>query len=279
MAKFTYTISEDQCTIEYLLREKWQAGKKTVHAMRMAKSVTNEEGEPLQWNDHLPKGMVVYFTIPEATSSYIEDSIDINIMYEDEHIIAVWKPAGIATHPSSPNETGTLMNRVFHYIKQHGGDYAEHIHRLDQGTEGVLLIAKHPIAKALFDRLIEHNEITRKYEAQVDGRLRRPRGTINRPIGKDRHHATRRRVSPNGQQAITHFKVIHRLENGTVVEATLETGRTHQIRVHFAHLGHPVTGDILYDGSETDDGHFRLKATELSFTHPFTLENLTIQSS
>lgn len=278
MTSFMYTMIEDDCTIDQLLREKWQAGKKTVHAMRMAKSVTDEAGEPLHWYETIPQGTMIHFTVPGATSTYLTDPTEVKVLFEDEHILAVWKPRGIATHPSTANETGTLMNRVFYYITQQGGSYAEHIHRLDKGTAGVLLIAKHPIAKALFDRLIERNEITRTYEAQLDGIVRRPRGTINRPIGKDRHHATRRRVSPNGQKAITHFKVLKRLEDGTLVEASLETGRTHQIRVHFAHLGHPVTGDTLYDGSETEDGHFHLTATALSFVHPFTLENLTIKA-
>ena len=104
--------------------------------------------------------------------------VELNALFEDEHILAVVKPAGIATHPDGPTDTGTLMNRVMAYVRKSGGDYAEHIHRLDKGTSGVVLIAKHPIAKSLFDRMIEHNDITRKYTAEVDGYLKRPRGTI-----------------------------------------------------------------------------------------------------
>ena len=98
------------------------------------------------------------------------------VLFEDDHILAVVKPAGIATHPDKPGQTGTLMNYVMAYVQNNGGQYAEHIHRLDKGTGGVILIAKHPIAKALFDRMIEQNEITRKYTAVTDGLIKRPRG-------------------------------------------------------------------------------------------------------
>lgn len=277
MTSFHYEIVKDETTIEQLLREEWQAGKKTVHLMRMAKSVTDQEGAPFDWRTPLKAGTALQITVPDAQSSYLQNKqTPLKVLFEDEHMIAVWKPAGMATHPTTDSEDDTLMNIVFAHIVKNGGQYAEHVHRLDKGTAGVLLIAKHPIAKTIFDRMIENNEITRIYEAELDGTFRRPRGTINRPIGKDRHHPARRRVSPNGQQAVTHFKVIERKQQTTVVEARLETGRTHQIRVHFAHLGHPVTGDTLYGGSETEDENFRLTATKLEFIHPFTKQTITI---
>ncbi|AOV06857.1 RluA family pseudouridine synthase [Sporosarcina ureilytica] len=278
MSSFHYKIIDDGTTIEQLLRDEWQAGKKTVHLMRMAKGVTDMEGNPIDWKTPLSAGTTIQFTVSDARSSYLpNEQVTLKVLFEDEHIIAVWKPAGMATHPTKDTEHDTLMNVVFAHVVKNGGQYAEHIHRLDKGTAGVLLIAKHPIAKTIFDRMIENNEITRTYEAELDGTLKRPRGTINRPIGKDRHHSARRRVSPTGQQAITHFKVVERKAQTTLVEAKLETGRTHQIRVHFAHLGHPVTGDTLYEGSETEDGNFRLTATALAFIHPFTKESITVQ--
>jgi 23S rRNA pseudouridine1911/1915/1917 synthase len=277
MSSFKYTTTEEGSTIEYLLREQWQAGKKTVHSMRMAKSVTGTDGEPIEWRTPLASGTELTFTVPEARSTYVPEERELQILFEDEHILAVNKPAGVTTHPDGSGQNGTLMNYVMAYVANQGGDYAEHIHRLDKGTSGVLLIAKHPIAKALFDRMIERNEIVRKYQAEVDGQLKRPKGTIKLPIGRDRHHPAKRIVSLSGQSAVTHFRVIERKADSTIVEAELETGRTHQIRVHLAHLGHPVVGDTLYDGSRTADGEFRLTATGLSFTHPFTKEKISIE--
>lgn len=277
MTSFHYTITEDGTTIEQLLREQWQAGKKTVHLMRMAKSVTGADDEPIDWSSPLDKGTKLTFTVPDARSTYTPEEEELQVLFEDEHILGVVKPSGIATHPDGPTGSGNLMNYVMAYVEKKGGDYAEHVHRLDKGTSGVLLIAKHPIAKALFDRMIEQNNIVRKYRAEVDGSIKRPKGTINLPIGRDRHHPAKRRVSLSGQPAVTHFRVIERKPASTIVEAELETGRTHQIRVHLTHLGHPVTGDVLYGGSETDDGEFRLTATGLSFVHPFTKEQTTIE--
>lgn len=278
MTEFHYKIPEDGLTIDHLLREQWQAGKKTVHLMRMAKSVTNLDGEPIDWRLPLDAGTELSFTFPDAISTYVPaEQGELTVLYEDGHILAVEKPAGIATHPDGPGEIGTMMNLVMRHVKQNGEEYAEHVHRLDKGTAGVLLIAKHPISKALFDRMIEQNEIGRKYIAETDGFLKRPKGSIKLPIGRDRHHPVKRRVSLSGQSAITHFRVIERREDSTIVEAELVTGRTHQIRVHLSHIGHPVKGDTLYEGSETEDGHYRLNAFSLSFIHPFTGEQTLIE--
>lgn len=279
MTSFLYETQEDGLTIEHLLREQWQAGKKVVHSMRMAKSVTGTNGEPIDdWRLPLPAGTKLTFSFPDTRSTYVPvEKEDLRILFEDEHILAVIKEAGISTHPDENDRGGTLMNYVMAYVETNGGDYAEHIHRLDKGTAGVLLIAKHPIAKTLFDRMLEENKIVRTYRAETDGLLKRPKGTIKLPIGRDRHHRSKRRVSMSGQSAVTHFRVIERKTDTTIVEAELETGRTHQIRVHLAHLGHPVTGDVLYDGSKTKDGKYRLTATALSFIHPFTGEQMTVK--
>lgn len=277
LTSFHYKIAEDDVTVESLLREVWQAGKKTVHLMRMAKSVTTMDGEPIDWRTPLPKGTELTFSVPEARSSYFPEEGELEIRYEDEHLLAVYKEAGIATHPEAPGQGGTLMNKVMMHIEKNGGTYAEHIHRLDKGTAGVLLIAKHPVAKAMLDRMLERHEIRRTYKAEVEGILKRPKGTINLPLGKDRHHAAKRRVSLSGQSAITHFTVIERKTDSTIVEAELETGRTHQIRIHFAHLGHPIVGDTLYGGDETADGEYHLTAINLTFSHPFTHETIIVE--
>jgi 23S rRNA pseudouridine1911/1915/1917 synthase len=278
LTSFHYKIQTDGMTVESLLRDQWQAGKKTVHLMRMAKSVTDLEEKPVDWKEPQQSGTTLVIDFPEAVSSYVSSENNPNsIVYEDEHFLAAVKPAGMATHPDGPGETGTFMNQVIAYVREQGGVYAEHVHRLDQGTAGIILVAKHPIAKTIFDRMIENNEITRTYEAEVDGDVKRPKGVIRLSIGRDRHHPTRRRVSLSGQSAVTHFKVLERKEASTIIEAELETGRTHQIRVHFAHIGHPVTGDTLYGGSETNNGQYRLVAKSVTFNHPFTGEAITIE--
>lgn len=279
MTYFHFKTQQSGHSVEHLLKEQWQGGKKIVHLMRMAKSVLDSTHTPIDdWRAPLAEGTEIIVTFPDAISNYHPDGqAELKVLYEDQHILAVAKPAGIAVHPDGPDESGTLMNRVMAYIQKSGGKYAEHIHRLDKGTSGVVLIAKHPIAKSMFDRMIEQNNIARKYVAEVDGYVKRPRGSIKFPIGRDRHHPARRLVSMSGQPAITHFRVIERRDDTTMVEAQLETGRTHQIRVHLSHIGHPVKGDTLYGGSETDDGNYHLTATTLSFIHPFTDQEMMIE--
>lgn len=279
MTSFHYTTNKPGETVEQLLREQWQGGKKTVHQMRMDKSVTYADGQPVEWKEPLPEGTRLIFGFSDAHSSYKPEPFDsLNVIWEDEHLLAVHKPAGVAVHPEYAPGTGTLMNEVMGYIDAKGGSYAEHIHRLDQHTAGLLLIAKHPIAKTMLDRMLEQNRIDRFYTAELEGQLRKPRGTINMPIGKDRYHATRRRVSPSGQSAVTHFKVLERRPDSTLVEAQLETGRTHQIRVHFAHLGHPVIGDQLYGSETIARGPYKLTASKIAFEHPITMESIVLET-
>jgi 23S rRNA pseudouridine1911/1915/1917 synthase len=267
---FQYEISQDRLTVETLLREKWKLGKKIVHELRMAKAVKNTDGEAVKWNEPLSKGTKLLFTFSVPKSNYTPTKqCEIEIKYEDDHILIVSKPKGMSTHPNEVGDQRTCMNHVMAYMKDKGAHYAEHVHRLDQGTKGLLIVAKHPIAKSVFDRMIEEKSIVRTYEAEVQGIIKEDRGTINAPIGKDRHHPTRRIVSKTGQHAVTHFKVVKRKEHSTVVHLQLETGRTHQIRVHMAHIGHPIVGDVMYNARKTKKGDYELHAIQLEFEHPF----------
>ncbi|MFY3790829.1 RluA family pseudouridine synthase [Ureibacillus sp. MALMAid1270] len=267
---FQYEVIKEGLTVEELLRTKWRLGKKLVHELRMAKAVTLEDGTPVLWNEPLKVGTHLEFTFEIPTSNYLPTmNCDIPIQYEDEHCLIVSKPKGMATHPNDIWDRNTCMNHVMAHIKSNGGKYAEHVHRLDLGTKGLLLVAKHPIAKSIFDRMIEEKTIIRTYEAEVQGIVRQDEGVINEPIGKDRHHATRRVVSKTGQHAVTHFKVVKRLKNTTIVHLVLETGRTHQIRVHMSHIGHPIVGDTMYNARKTAKDNYELHAIQLEFEHPF----------
>lgn len=277
---FQYEINEQDMTVEKLLRTEWRLGKKLVHELRMAKAVTYTSGEPVLWSEPLPKGRLLQFTFPIPASSYKPTPVcAIDVLYEDAHCLIVSKPKGMSTHPNDERDTHTCMNHVMAHIQANGGVYAEHVHRLDQGTQGLLLVAKHPLAKSIFDRMIEEKSIIRTYAAEVQGNIRTDSGVINASIGKDRHHATRRIVSQTGQHAVTHYEVVARYKQSCVVHLILETGRTHQIRVHLAHIGHPIIGDTMYGARETASGDYELHAIQLEFQHPFLNKNIIVKDA
>lgn len=275
---FQYEIKDNNLTVEDLLRNHWRLGKKLVHELRMEKAVTTIAGEPLLWKEPLQAGTVIKFSFPIPTSSYKPTPVcAIDVVYEDDHCLIVSKPKGMSTHPNDERDTHTCMNHVMAHMQTQGRNYAEHVHRLDKGTEGLLLVAKHPLAKSIFDRMIEEKTIIRTYAAEVQGNLRSTSGTIAESIGKDRHHPTRRVVSNTGQHAVTHYEVVARYKHSCVVHLVLETGRTHQIRVHMAHIGHPIIGDTMYGARETASDDYELHAIQLEFAHPFLNEVVIVK--
>ena len=201
----------------------------------------------------------------------------IDIVWEDEHFFIINKPAGMKTHPNEPDEKDTLLNFAAYHVQTEGNvGEVRTVHRLDRDTSGVLVVAKHRLSYARLSTLLEENHIKRYYLAAVKGKLPFREKTIVATIGRDRHHPTKRRISPNGQSAITHVTTIGSNSTTTWLKCSLETGRTHQIRVHLASIGFPVIGDVLY-GEITRDP-MQLHAYAIQFSHPFTYEEIIVST-
>lgn len=268
-------------TLEKLFRERWKAPKKLVHEWRMSKEVT-VNGHSVTWSTFLTEGDTICIPLLDHVENEPVKAADlgISILYEDDVLLIANKPAGMDTHPSQPSEAHSLINGVAHHLRQTGQNcMIKHIHRLDKDTTGAVLFAKNRLIGSMLDRMLEEREIKRTYLALVEGNIKKDEGEIKEKIGRDRHHATRRRVSPTGQTAVTHYQVLNRnpKKNLTLVSCTLESGRTHQIRVHFSHLNHPLAGDTLYGGRRTFPRQ-ALHARKIEFIHPISEEKLIIEA-
>ena len=216
------------------------------------------------------------------------EDIPLNIVYEDDDVIVLNKPAGLVVHPGAGNPAGTLLNGLLHYAPELGKlPRAGILHRLDKDTSGLLLITRSVAAQTQLTRDLEQRLIRREYRAVCQDRLTAG-GTVDAPVGRHRVHRTRMAVTNAGRPAVTHYRVLDRFAHHTFIAVRLETGRTHQIRVHMAHANHPLVGDPVYGGrlrlprgaSDTVREalqNFRrqaLHASDLGFTHPVTGEEL-----
>ncbi|WP_110113881.1 RluA family pseudouridine synthase [Bacillus sp. CGMCC 1.16541] len=266
-------------TVEHYLKERWNIPRKTLHLYRMEKKVMVNE-EVVRWTTHLQEKDNVQLHVYEPEHhNVVTSSIELDVLYEDPHILILNKPIQMDTHPSSNEQTNTLTNGVAAYFQQQDlHTQPRHVHRLDKDTSGAILYTKYPLASALFDQLLADRHIKRTYIALVHGIIRQDKGTIQASIGRDRHHPTRRRVSPSGQHALTNYHVRFRdtKRNQTLVELSLDTGRTHQIRVHMSHLGHPLVGDTLYGGHAIKGQQQALHAVRITFKHAITDKEVAV---
>lgn len=217
---------------------------------------------------------------PETLPEIVPEEIPLDILYEDDDILVVNKPKGMVVHPAPGHYTGTLVNAVMYHCQDNlsginGVLRPGIVHRIDMDTTGSLLVCKNDQAHHILAEQLKEHSITRKYHAIVHGNLKEDSGTINAPIG--RHPTDRKKMSvhsSNGRRAVTHYRVLERFGNYTYIECALETGRTHQIRVHMASIGHPILGDSVY-GPAKCPFHLQgqtLHAKILGINHPKTGE-------
>ena len=226
------------------------------------------------------EGDVISYELPEPeVVEYVAEDIPLEIVYQDEDVAVVNKPQGMVVHPSAGHTSGTLVNALMYHIQDLSGINGVLrpgiVHRIDKDTSGLLMIAKNDQAHvALADELKDKKSL-RKYWAIVHGNLPNDRGVIEAPIGRSEKDRKKQAVTAKGKPALTRFQVLERFGDYSLVELQLETGRTHQIRVHMAYIGHPVAGDEVYGPRKTLKGHGQfLHARTLGFTHPRTGEAL-----
>ncbi|WP_418888763.1 RluA family pseudouridine synthase [Paenibacillus rhizolycopersici] len=230
---------------------------------------------PVKANYKLAEGDRVELTIPEAEPAEIEpENIPLDIYYEDGDAIVVNKPRGMVVHPAPGHSSGTLVNALMYHCKDLSGINGELrpgiVHRIDKDTSGLIMAAKNDKAHASLAAQLKAHSVTRKYYALVHGNVSHDQGTVDAPIGRDPHDRKMYTViERNSKQAVTHFQVVERFGDYTLLELKLETGRTHQIRVHMKFIGHPLVGDPLYGRSKgiKMDGQ-ALHAAVLGFEHP-----------
>lgn len=218
----------------------------------------------------------------EENNDILPEKMDLDIVYEDEYLLVVNKPNGMVVHPAPGNYHGTLVNGLLAHgkLSDVNGEFRPGIvHRIDAYTTGLLMVAKtNKVHEALAKELSE-KKTYRKYIALVWGILPSDTGEIDAPIGRSPRDRKKMAVVAGGKRAVTHFKVLKRFEKATLISVTLETGRTHQIRVHMDYIGHPVVNDPLYGGRKLiDDTGQCLHAKELGFTHPVTHEYMQFDS-
>jgi 23S rRNA pseudouridine1911/1915/1917 synthase len=279
---------------------------KIQHSIEAERVLVNEKPIKSNYKVRAHDKIVVYQTHHPDTTEIVPENIPINIVYEDNDVLVINKPAGMVVHPGSGNRSGTLVNGVAYYLKQEDPQIDETklsrfglVHRIDKNTTGLLVMAKTPIAMTHLARQFFDHTVHRRYVALVWGDFHEPEGTIKAHVGRHQRFRKIFTAYPDeeyGKDAVTHYKVLERFNYVSLIECRLETGRTHQIRVHMQHLGHPIFNDELYGGNRIVKGtvftkykqfvdncfsicpRHALHAQQLGFIHPTTGMRINFES-
>jgi len=285
--RFEVEQADDKKRIDVFLTEKIPEHSRSYIQKLIKDGFVSVNGQKVKCNFKVKPGCLIDVTIPPPKEVSLQpEPLELDIVYEDNDIVVINKPQGMVVHPAPGNYSGTLVNALLYScdgLSGIGGEIRPGIvHRLDKDTSGLLVVAKNDAAHQSLAQQIKDRTLKRIYWCIVEKNIKEDKGIINAPIG--RHPTNRKKMavlnSPTAKPAITHFKVLERFGQYTLVEARLETGRTHQIRVHMAYIGHPVVGDSVY-GSRKQKFNLKgqvLHAKKLGLIHPSTGEYMEFEA-
>ncbi|ODG89864.1 MULTISPECIES: RluA family pseudouridine synthase [Bacillaceae] len=287
MTVFAFTVQEDQHLerIDTFIATQNDEWSRSQVQTWLKEDFVLVNGEKIKRNYKVKQGDEISVSVPDPKPlEVIAENIPLDVYYEDADVIVVNKPRGMVVHPALGHETGTLVNALMYHCKDLSGINGVLrpgiVHRIDKDTSGLLMVAKNDVAhEKLADQLRQKTSV-RKYIAIVHGVIPHEEGTIDAPIGRDKSDRQSMTVTEdNSKEAVTHFRVLERFDEFTLVECQLETGRTHQIRVHMKYIGYPLAGDPKYGPRKTlDIDGQALHAAVLGFNHPRTNEYLEFSS-
>ena len=270
-----YTVKENNKTIKQILKENLFISDRLLIFLRKNKLIyyNNDKLINLNITAKLNNTIKIDLNFEEDNSNIIPVKMDLNIVYEDEALLILNKPAGIPVHPSILHYTNSLSNGVKYYFDTLGlKKKLRPVNRLDRNTSGIVIFAKNQYVQECLIHQMQTKEFKKFYLAVVEGHLEKLEGTIDAPINRKENSIIERCVDENGERAVTHYKILKRNfdRNYDLVECMLETGRTHQIRVHFSYMGHPLIGDTLYGNASKYISRQTLHAYKVEFVHPIS---------
>lgn len=281
MTQFTHTcINEDDgLEVRDILRKRFDFSGRLRNKIKRERLMLLNGEETEGWYK-VKCGDEISITLPNEESYFLPQNIPLSIVFEDDDILIINKAPGLIVHPTKGHPVGTVANALSYRMEQTGEKWKiRFVNRLDMDTSGLLLVAKNSYCQNSITKQMKMNLIEKKYIAIVTGIIDEESGTIDLPIGRPDPDDVRRGVTEDGAPSVTHYKVLERFKKNTLVELVLETGRTHQIRVHMSYIGHPVLGDHLYGGENVlIIERQALHAARLKFTHPMTGEKIQFEA-
>ncbi|MGM0523579.1 MAG: RluA family pseudouridine synthase [Bacillota bacterium] len=273
-----FVVEKDGLNVRDYLLSEVNLSRQTLKKIKFSGGAIYLNNEPVNVRATVKKGDTIDCLLPkeERSPSLYSVEIPLDILYEDDFIIVLNKPAGLPVMPKMGHDKPSLAHGLIHYYDQTKLPYTVHIvTRLDQDTSGLVLVAKHQLAHGYFREM----KVKRRYLALVEGKLKETSGIITLPIARKPGSIIERCVAENGKYAETHYRVIEEADGWSLLNIELKTGRTHQIRVHFSHHNHPLVGDTLYGGTKDKANRQALHCYHLAFTHPYTNETLSFLAS